>query len=197
MNAKQIKHYEIMSEFFAGDTFDKANVDKRFGALLKLDYTFAEDLWEFLLVHYESELSDKNSAALLIDRIFELFLKASESRALKTVNDRVAIQHAVFTYSPSAHEGDLFDLPVSLLLTNKVDAVDAIFKNLFKNDAMGISFGEYMVKFLDKYFIEMMKKSSQHRVELNRKQSTLLMSYAQRVKGDEKAMLVQRIKEVL
>ncbi len=197
MNAKQIKHYEILSEFFAADTLDKANVEKRFGALLKLDYTLAEDLWEFVLVHNESKLSDKAVAALLVDRVFELFLKASESRALKTVNDRAAIQHAVFTYSPTADDGDLFELAVNLLLSNKVDAVDSIFKNLFKNESMGVSFGEYMVKYLDKYFIEMMKKNAQHRVELNRKQSTLLMSYAQRVKSDEKAMLVQRIKEVL
>lgn len=54
-----------------------------------------------------------------------------------------------------------------------------------------------MIKFLDKFFIEIMKKNTQRKVELNRKQSALLMSHVQKVKGDEKAMLVQRVKEVL
>lgn len=62
---------------------------------------------------------------------------------------------------------------------------------------MGASYGEYMIKFLDKFFIEMMKKNAQRKVELNRKQSALLMSLVQKVKGDERAMLVQRVKEVL
>ncbi len=50
MNAKQIKHYEILSEFFNSDILKQAAVDKYFGALLKLDYAFAEDLWEFMLI---------------------------------------------------------------------------------------------------------------------------------------------------
>ena len=44
--------------------------------------------------------------------------------------------------------------------------------------------------------VEEMKKNAQRKVELNRKQSTLLLSTVQKVKGDERAMLVQRVKEV-
>ena len=53
-----------------------------------------------------------------------------------------------------------------------------------------------MFNFLDKVFIEMTNKSASRRVELNRKQSALLMSVVQKVKGDERAMLIQRVKEV-
>ena len=38
MNAKQIKHYEILSELFTSDMLKAATVDKCFGAVLKLDY---------------------------------------------------------------------------------------------------------------------------------------------------------------
>ncbi|MDE6293653.1 MAG: hypothetical protein K2L88_03415, partial [Clostridiales bacterium] len=86
---------------------------------------------------------------------------------------------------------------INLLVANKVDVVDGIFKNVMKNELMKKSFGQYMLEFLDKFFIEVMKKNAGRKVELNRKQSTMLMSYAQKVKGDEKAMLVQRIKEIL
>ena len=197
MNAKQVKQYEILNEFFTSDILKPAAVDKYFGAMLKLDYTFAEDLWEYMLIRNDAELKNTAVAKLYIDRVFGLFFAASSAKALKTINDRAVIQRAVFGFSLSAHDGELFNLPVSLLVANKVDAVDGILKHVAKNEAMKLSFGEYMIKFLDKVFIEAMKKSAQHKVELNRKQSALLMSYAQKVRGDEKAMLVQRVKEVM
>ncbi|MCX4312600.1 MAG: hypothetical protein OSJ83_01895 [Clostridia bacterium] len=197
MNAKQVKHYDILNEFFTSDTLAPAAVEKSFVAILKLDYTLAEDLWEYMLIKLDPKLSDKNIAALYVDRVFELFMSAAAARALKTVSDRPVIQRAVFAFSPTADEGELFALPVNQLLSNKIDAVDAALKNLSKNELMSVSFGGYLVKFIDKFFIEIMKKNAQHRVELNRKQSTLLMSYAQKVKTDERAMLIQRIKEVM
>lgn len=197
MNAKQIKHYEILSEFFNSDILKQAAVDKYFGALLKLDYAFAEDLWEFMLIRSDADLKNIAVARLYIDRAFELFYSANSAKALKTVVDRPVVQRAVFAFSPSAADGEMFNLPVNLLVANKTETVDSILKNIAKNDAMGVSYGEYMIKFLDKFFIEMMKKNAQRKVELNRKQSALLMSLVQKVKGDERAMLVQRVKEVL
>lgn len=197
MNAKQVKHYELLSEFFTSDVLKQAAVDKYFAALLKLDYTYAEDLWEYMLIRNDAALKNATLAALYIDRVFELFFKSAAQKALKTVNDRAVIQRAVFAFSPSVADGELFDLAVGLLVANKTDTVDAILKNVAKNEAMSESFGRYMIKFLDKFFIEIMKKNTQRKVELNRKQSALLMSHVQKVKGDEKAMLVQRVKEVL
>ena len=196
MNAKQIKFYEIMQDFFSSDMLKQANVDKYFNELLKLDYAAAEDLWEYLLTVRDKELKDASVSALYADGIFELFLSSNQSRALKTVIDRPVISRAVFSFSAHAAEGELFALPVNLLVSGKADAVDAVFKLVGKNEVMGVSFGGYMVKFLDRFFIEMMKKSSQRRVELNRKQSALLLATVQRVKGDERAMLIQRVKEV-
>lgn len=197
MNAKQIKHYEILSEFFNSDILKQAAVDKYFGALLKLDYAYAEDLWEFMLIRSDADLKNIAVARLYIDRAFELFYSANSAKALKTVVDRPVVQRAVFAFSPSASDGEMFNLPVNLLVANKTETVDSILKNIAKNDAMGVSYGEYMIKFLDKFFIEMMKKNAQRKVELNRKQSALLMSLVQKVRGDERAMLVQRVKEVL
>ncbi len=197
MNAKQIKHYELLSEFFTSDMLKAAAVDKYFGELLKLDYSFAEDLWEYMLIRNDADLKNQTVSTLYIDRVFAMFDKTASAKLQKTVLDRPVINRAVFGFSPSANDGVMFDIPVNLLVANNVDAVESMFKNLVKNDAMPVSFGGYMIKFLDKFFIEVMKKNTQRKVELNRKQSTLLMSYVQKVKGDEKAMLVQRVKEVL
>ena len=197
MNAKQIKHYELLNGFFTSDTLKPAAVDKYFGELIKLDYTLAEDLWEYMLIRNDKDLKNQTVAALYIDRVFAMFDAAASAKLVKTVTDRAVINRAVFGFSPSVYDGSMFDMPVGLLVANKVDAVESIFKNVVKNEAMSVSFGGYMIKFLDKFFIEMMKKNPQRKVELNRRQSTLLMAYVQKVKGDEKAMLVQRVKEVI
>lgn len=195
MNAKQIKFYETVHGFFSLDMGAKS-IDKYFGAMLKLDYTSAEDLWEYMLTCREKELSDGAFTKLYVDKVFSLFFASSASRTLKTIVDRPVISNAVFRYSPSVTDGELFALPINLLVSNKADIVDGILKLVAKNEAMGVSFGEYMIKFLDRFFIEVMKKNTQRKVELNRKQSTLLLSTVQKVKGDERAMLVQRVKEV-
>lgn len=197
MNAKQVKHYEILSEFFGSDIVKQAVVDKYFNQLLKLDYSFAEDLWEYMLIRNDGDLKNSAVAALYIDRVFALFMSANSAKALKTIVDKPVISRAVFQFSPTADKGELFSVPINLLVANKVDAVDGILKLVSKNEAMKSSFGGYMINYLDKFFIEMMKKNSQRRVELNRKQSTMLMSQVQKVRGDEKAMLVQRVKEVM
>ncbi|MDE6201684.1 MAG: hypothetical protein K2M47_07430 [Clostridiales bacterium] len=197
MNTKQIKQYEIFSEFFNSDMLKQAAVDKYFGAMLKLDYGFAEDLWEFMLIRNDADLKNLAFAKLYIDHVYELFLKANAAKVQKTLIDRAVVNRAVFGFSPTADKGEPFTMAINLLVANKVDIVDGIFKNVIKNEAMKSSFGQYMLEFLDKFFIEMMKKNAQRKVELNRKQSTLLMSYAQKVKGNEKAMLIQRIKEIL
>lgn len=197
MNAKQVKYFQIISEFFGSDILKPAAVDKYFGAMLKLDYASAEDLWEYMLIRNESDIKNPVVAALYIDRVFSMFLAANSAKALKTVVDRNVVMRAVFQFSPSVCDGEAFMLPINLLLSNKIDTVDEILKCVSKNEAMKPSFGGYMIKFLDKYFIELMKKDTQRRVKLNTKMSSFLLSVVQKVKGDERAMLVQRVKEVM
>ena len=197
MNAKQVKYFEIISEFFASDILKPAAVDKYFGALLKHDYAASEELWEFMLIKNESNIKNPVIASLYIDNVYALFYASNSAKTLKTVTDNATIKRAVFQYSPIASEGELFMLPINLLLANKIDAVDDILKLVSKNEVMKQSFGEYMIKFLDKYFIEMMKKDAQRRVKLSTKLSSFLLSVVQKVKGDERSMLVQRVKEVM
>lgn len=196
MNAKQVKYFEIISEYFASDLLKSAAVDKYFGDMLKHDYAAAEDLWEFMLIKHDADLRNAAFAALYIDRLFSLFWKFNSAKALKTVTERPVIERAIFAFSPTADSGELFAMPINLLVAGKVDVVDGIFKFLLKNEAMRSSFGSYMVSYLDRFFIEMMKKDAQRKVKLNAKQTALLSGTVQKVKGDERAMLIQRVKEV-
>ncbi len=196
MNAKTVKYFEIISEFFASDYLKSPAVDKYFGDLLKHDYTAAEDLWEFMLIRHDADLNNPAFAALYIDRVFSLFFKFNSAKAIKTITERAVIERAVFAFSATADKGEFFSLPINLLVAGKVDTVDSIFKHVVKNTAMSSSFGAYMIAYLDRFFIEMMKKDAQRKVKLNAKQTALLSSTVQKVRGDERAMLIQRVKEV-
>lgn len=197
MNAKQVKFYEIVSGFFASDIFNTAVVNKYFGDLLKLDYSLAEDLWEFMLIRNDSDLKNPAVASLYIEKLYGMFAAANAAKVAKTIVDRPVILRAVFRFSPAAAKDELFMTPVNFLAAGKVDIADAILKQVMQNEAMKPSFGQYMIEFLDRLFIELTKKDAQRRVKLNTKQSQLLLSTVQKVKGDERAMLVQRVKEVL
>ena len=85
MNAKQIKHYEVLGEFFASDILNPAVVNRCFGALLKLDYALAEDFWEYMLIRNDADLKNPTIAELYIDGVYALFLKANGARTAKTV----------------------------------------------------------------------------------------------------------------
>lgn len=159
MNTKQIKYFEIVSDFFASDVYKQPVVDKYFGALLKHDYAAAEDLWEFMLIKSDKDLGNSAVASLYLDRVFELFLKSGAAKAQKTVLDRPVVERAVFEFSPSVADGELFSVPLGLLIAGKTEPAESIFKHVAKNTAMGVSFGEYMIKFLDRFFIEMMKRA--------------------------------------
>ncbi len=197
MNAKQVKYYEIISGFFGSDIFKAAAVEKYFGELIKLDFALAEELWEYMLIRLDADLKNPAVAALYIEKLYTLFAAAGAAKAVKTVTERPVVLRAVFRFSPSAADGELFMLPVNLLVANKADAADAILKQVMQNEVMKPSFGKYMIDFLDRFFIELTKKDAQRRVKLSAKQSRLLLSTVQKVKGDERAMLVQRVKEVL
>lgn len=197
MNTKQVKYYEIVSGFFASDIFKDAVVDKYFKEMLKLDYTLAEDLWEYMLIRLDADLKKKEIATLYVDRVYKLFSASNNARVIKTVVDRPVIERAVFRFSPTADGGELFMIPINLFVAGKLDAADGILKLLSQNVAMKPSFGGYMIAFLDKAFIELTKKDAKRHIRLNNKQAALLMSTVQKVKGEEKPMLVQRVKEVM
>lgn len=197
MNTKQVKYYEILDGFFASDIFKDAVVEKYFKEMLKLDYTLAEDLWEYMLIRLDSDLKKKEIAMLYVDKVYKLFSASNNARAVKTVVERPVIERAVFRFCPTADGGELFMLPINLFVANKFDTVDGILKLLSQNEAMKSSFGGYMIAFLDKAFIELTKKDAKRRIHLNNKQAALLMSTVQKVKGEEKPMLIQRVKEVM
>lgn len=196
MNAKQLKFLELFAAFAKTEPTDEKGLLKCFKALLEHDFLQAADVWEYLIVENEELLSDKKTAQLIGDKIFNLFFHKAQTKTIKAICDSAPIRRALYQYSPSAGDGELFLILSNLFCTNKIDDADNILKCLVKNTASKKTFGIMMKEHLERLFIELLKKSGGQKIEMSRKLSTLLLGYITKIKTDERAMLEQRIKEV-
>lgn len=197
MEQKQLKFLKMFNAFSRQDISKPEIVAKFINDFIKLDYTYAEDVWEYLLIEAEANLSKSEAAEVFVDLPLGIFCSTNPARIAKTLSERLVIRRGVFFASPTADKGNAFSLMLTFLLGNKYNDVEESLKLIMKNTAMESTYGEYMKALIEKYFIELMKKSPEHKIVLNRKMAPLLNEYCSKIKTEEKPLLLQRIKEVL
>lgn len=198
MNAKQLK---FLKQFASLSRVDAVTDEKALFAnikeFLELDYALALDVWEFLTIDKEGTLADDpDVAAVFADKLYAMFLKKNAQRTVKAVTELPSVRRAVFQYSPSAAKGDFFDIAVDFAVANKTQICDEIFKCVSKNDATGTTFGAYMKTLVERMFIEILKKSADKKIVMNKKMQALLLSHIAKIKTEEKALLQQRLREI-
>lgn len=196
MDTKKYKFFKLFSALMHQDISSNAVMDKYISEFLKLDYSLAEDVWEFLILETEDKLTAPGVAEVFIDLPLGKFYNAGITKICKTLSSRPKIRNAVFELSPTADMGNAFDLMINFLLTKPQDA-DAALACVVRNTAIKSTFGAYMKAVIERYFLELMKRSPDKTVNLKQKNADLLVGYVKRIKTDEKPLLLQRIKEVM
>lgn len=196
MDTKKLKFFKLFSALMRQDISQSTVMDKFMGEFLKLDYSLAEDVWEFLIIETEDKLESPGVAEVFVDLPLGKFYNAGIVRICKTLSSRPKIRNAVFELSPTADMGNAFDLMINFLLTKPQDA-DAALACVARNVAIKTTFGAYMKAVIERYFLELMKRSPDKKVNLKQKNADLLIGYVKRIKTDEKPLLLQRIKEVM
>ncbi|MDE7395168.1 MAG: hypothetical protein K2M95_03505 [Clostridiales bacterium] len=196
MNAKQFKYMQIFEQYVQDGLLDEKAAKKHFASLLQLDYPLALDTWDYVCSAYEQELADSEDAGRLLgDTVFALFYEKNAQRTVKALLELPQVRKAVFSYSPAADKGTTFSLLVDALVANKTETAEEYLKCLVKNER--IEYGPFMKEVLERLFIEILKKNPSKRVEMSRKLSALMMTYIGKIKTDERAMLLQRVKETM
>lgn len=198
MNAKQLK---FLKQFASLSRLDVLTEEKELlnsvKGFLELDYNLALDVWEYLTIEKEGNIADDGKIGEIFgDKIYALFAKKDSRRAVKAVTEVPSIRNAAFKYSPNTAKGEFFDVAVDAAVANKIAICDEIFKCVAKNDAMGITFGQYMKALIERVFIEVLKKSSDKKIVLNKKMTALLLSHISKIKTDERPLLEQRMREI-
>ena len=196
MNPKQLKYHSLFEQMAQSDPMTEASAKKFLPQFMTLDFQLALDVWDYLCTTREELLmKDKNAGLLLGDNALDLFYRKSAPKPVKCLFETPAVRRAVFQYSPTANDGIAFNALVDVLVANKTAYAEEAFKCLVKNER--IAYGPFMKALLERVFIEILKKSTSKKLEMNRKLAALLLTYIGKIKTDERAMLEQRIRETM
>ncbi len=199
MNAATQKFYQKFASLCKKDYLsDKEALPKFFRFCIDHDYAKAVEIWEFFLSEHDAlAASDPSAASLLGDKIFAVFAQRSQPKALKLLLESSDIRRAVLTYSPEAMTGLTFDMTAQLLMSSKVEDAEELLKAAHKNTCSR-SYGQIMKDLVEKILVEVMKKAnvSGKKPDLPKKTAASLLSCIAKIRGGEKALLEQRIKEL-
>ena len=195
MNAKENKKYELIVRI--GNTLpeDPALVGM-FVELAAIDFTTAIEMWEYMMNLYATDLSKVDIALNLERGIYAAFSAKSDARLRQHLGESPPLLKSIYSSSATAAtEGNLAYL-VSLVLNSKIDAAGEVFRLISVNKNSNLDYGERMKSIIDEIFRTYCAAKGVAVPSLNRKQTMLLLEYALKIKGPNKNLLVQRVKEL-
>lgn len=198
MNFKLLKYYDRIFEFGKADVLSEPNkVYDFFSYLLEYDFENAAEIWEYLLEVKKSALSSSQVVISLIDNILKLFVEKSASRTSKLLIDNAALRTAIYQRS-TMENPFLLNVVSNLLITSKLEAAEEFLKVLQKNEALPAGFSKTLREIIE-MVIEGLRQTAAKKniiVQMPRKVSAILLTYINKIKGADKALLTQKIKEV-
>ena len=195
MNAKDLKKYDLIVKI--GITAPaNPELPKLFADLASVDFQSAFEMWGYMMTVHSSVLSDVVISRNIETMVFEAFAKVSESKFRQLFGASAGVQKLVYTVCATAGIAGNLSYLSSLVLGSKIDAADEALKMLSSNKNTNMDFGERMKLLIDDVFATSCAKSNSKIPNLNRKQIMLLLEHTLKVKGANKALLTQRIKEL-
>ena len=196
LNAKGIQFLQLFESFIKIDVeFDKITCAKAVRNLLDLDYAAAVDVWEYMANTREDKF-EKNEAladAIGFDFYNQFYARAS-SKCVKAVNDLPVVRRAVYQYCRQACSENSLTALADLLIGGKLTAAEEILKCLLKNGK--IHYGKTVKNLVERIFADLLKKNPA-KIIMNKNLAEFLLSYIRKIKTDERALLEQRIKEIM
>ena len=147
-----------------------------------------------MLAAHQSRLDDRAVCVNLEEKPFGMFVRISETKTRQLFIDSLPLFKLVYQQCASAVTGANLEFLVNLILSAKFDAADEALRCIRAN-ASG-DFGDRMRILVDAVFITYCSKHNVKVPILNRKQVHLLLSHIEKVKGPNKTLLMQRIKEI-
>jgi len=197
MDTKRLRYLQLFAELSKIDSMDASNLRQKIEPILDLDFGYALEVWEYMTQLYEETLSVNTALAEFFgNQMLEMFYQNSQQKTLKAIREIPHISKFVFLYNPLA-DRDLAQVIVAeWLMTNKYDFADFAFGLLQKN--RHIEYNKYMSVMVSYCLGEIIDRCKQEgtRIAMPKKLSELLLKGVSKIKGPDKALLQQRIKEV-
>lgn len=195
MNAKELRKYELIILIGRTDPAS-AEIVELFHDLAKNDFTTAFEMWEYILNIHSEKLSDVAVSQNLEGAIFSVMMRVSEAKTKQLLPESSPLLKLIYTNSATAASENNLAYLSGLVLGSKIEAADEIFKLVVANKNRNMEFGDRMKIIIDDVFNTYCQKNGTRVPSLNRKQTMLLLEYCLKIKGPNKNLLVQRVKEL-
>ena len=179
MNQKTARKYELISKIANGEE----NVLQDLKELCEIDFQTAFEMWEFAISR------DQN----IVVAGLGLFQSVSETKTRILFIESLPLQKLVYS-SAEAADAKIINYLVNLILTNKLEVAGECLARLKTNT--NIDFNELLRTIIDTAFKTYCKKNDVKVPSFNKKQKMLFVEYITKIKGPNKALLLQRIREL-
>lgn len=197
MDKKKLTYLQLFSQMAKIEITDTIALKRKVQSIVEFNYDYGIEAWEFLIESYEDQINADNRLAECIGNgILGIFYENNAQKTLKIIKEVPAISRTVFMHNPLADKDLLQVIVAEWLMGAKYDAVEFAFSLLQKNKR--IEFGNYITIMVGYAISETIEncKANGNRIAMPRKMSELLLKFVARLKGPDKALLQQRIKEV-
>ncbi len=196
MESKTMKYFDILFEMCKSDFERRPEaVETGLKKLMDLDHSQFLEVWEYVCTRYDGLLTNPYCSPAMTANVFAALAKKSEVRAAK-LSENAFLFRTLWTGSSTPVSEAGREWVLKLLLTQKFDRAEEIFKAVMKNGVMGMTFGGYFKQIFEAYADRAVDKTAAV-PKLKRPAAKYLLSVAERIKGPEKALITQRINELL
>ncbi len=194
MNPKTYKFYKGIFDLARTDYYsDTAAVTAFIRNSLDFDYDIAVELWDFLATDaIDCGAPQKEAAAALGEAVLIQMQKKNAGRTLRSIVEKDTIAFLLYGF-PEKPCDAARDILLRLIMGGKFEDADVIFSAFQKSR----NYGAAMRELVEQLFEEIRKKTGSVKVTMPKKNAEFLRGHIQKIKGPEKALLDQRIKEIL
>ncbi|MDR0975398.1 MAG: hypothetical protein LBM01_00360 [Christensenellaceae bacterium] len=194
MNNKEIRKYELIGLIFSATDSEKALVPlfKELGAL---DFQTAMEVWEFKLTKCEN-LGDIEVSSNLEGAVFATLSSISESKLKSALLETPTLLKLIFGVAATSCEGANLKFLVDILLaaTKKTEDAERLLM-LVRSNQSG-DYGARMNTVITRLFETYCKVKNAKKCVLTNAQSLILFDAVLKIKGEYKALLSQKLKEL-
>jgi|GEM_PF-949016 len=195
MTAKELKKYNLIITLGYAE-LESAQLPTLFGELAANDFTTAFEMWVYMMTTSSTRLNEKAISENLEQSVWNALSNQSEAKFKLHFGESPTAQKLVYQNCATAVQNGNQSFLVNLILASKIDAAGEILKFISANRTQNFDYGSKMKTIIEDVFSTYCAKHGTAVPSLNRKQTMLLLEYALKIKGPNKNLLVQRIKEL-
>jgi len=193
MTSKDIRKYTLIS-ILVNSKPSSAELPNQIAELAQIDFATAFEVWEFVLHFSGKDLLKLETAQNIESKVFANFAALSETKTKQLLASSDPLLRLIYGACATTCTGMNLTMLISLILSAKLDAADVALAAVRSNPTG--DFGERMRIIVDLVFKTYCEIKGVKKCELTRKQSALLLNYISKIKGPNKMLLTQRIKEL-